>query len=40
MSSIFDMDDNDDLFEVIVNAYIKRVKENQRYPKGYNISYF
>lgn len=40
MSSIFDMDDNEDLFKVIVNAYIKRVKENTRYPKGYNVSYF
>lgn len=39
MSSILDLDDNDDLFEVIINAYIKRVKENHRYPKGYNISY-
>ena len=40
MSSIFDMDDNEDLFKVIVNAYIKRVKENQRYPEGDNVSYF
>lgn len=41
MSSILDINDNDneDLFEVIVNAYIKRVKENQRYPEGYNMSY-
>ena len=40
MSSILDVDDNDDLFEVLINAYIKRIKNTCRYPPGYNISYF